>query len=42
VLEEAINKTLTETIQKDKTQYQRFGSINDNYQFIEKELHSSF
>lgn len=28
------NKTLTQTIQKDKTQYQRFGRINVDYQFI--------
>lgn len=33
-LGEANNKTLTEVIQKDKTQYQRFGRINEDNQFI--------
>ena len=33
VVGESNNKTLSETIQKDKTQYQRFGRINEDYQF---------
>lgn len=31
---EGTNRTLTEFIQKDKTQYQRFGRINEDDQFI--------
>ncbi|WP_087971466.1 hypothetical protein [Oceanobacillus rekensis] len=34
VLGEGNNNTLTETFQKEKTQYQRFGRINEGYQFI--------
>lgn len=34
VLGEENNKTLTEIIQKDKTQYERFGRINEEHQFI--------
>ena len=34
VVGENNNKTLSETIQKDKTRYQRFGRINEDYQFI--------